>query len=179
MPIVAGFDLATTTGCAILDGTRVIHAEAFRPAGKEDAIIFNGFRIWFRTMLIAHAVQEVAIEQPLVTNIAAPDTRPNAKPGQTHNPVTMKTYLRLYGLRAHAVEICAALNVPCREVHQASWRKSFTGNGRASKEDTLKLAQRLVPGLKSKDAGEAIGIAWHLNGELSKPNTDLFSREVA
>jgi hypothetical protein len=128
--IVAGFDLATTSGCAILDGTKVLHVEAHRPAGKEDPEIFHGFRVWFRSMLVSHQVQEVAIEQPLVTNIAAPDTRPNAKPGQTHNPVTMKTYLRLYGMRAHAVEICASLNIPCREVHQASWRKSFTGNGR-------------------------------------------------
>jgi Holliday junction resolvasome RuvABC endonuclease subunit len=65
-------------------------------------------------------------------------------------------------------------------VHQATWRKSFTGNGRASKDDTLLLAKRLVPNLKSKDAGEAIGIAWHLNGELSRPPVaDLFQREVA
>lgn len=173
--ITAGFDIATTTGCAILDGTRVVHAEAHRPAGKTDGEIFRGFRIWFRATLIAHEIQHVGIEQPLVTNIAAPDTRPNAKPGQTHNPVTMKTYLRLYGLRAHAIEICEALNVPVIEVHQATWRKSFTGNGRATKDDTLKLAQRLVPWLKSKDAGEAIGIAWHLNGELTRvPEADLF-----
>jgi Holliday junction resolvasome RuvABC endonuclease subunit len=119
-------------------------------------------------------VQEVAIEQPLVTDIKAPDRRPTAKPGETHNPVTMKTYLRLYGLRAHAVEICGSLNIPCREIHQASWRKAFTGNGRASKDDTLGLARRLVPNLKSKDAAEAVGIAWALNGELSK--TDLFKQ---
>jgi hypothetical protein len=173
--ITAGFDIATTTGCAILDGTKVIHAEAHRPAGKTDGEIFHGFRTWFRAMLVAHEIQHVGIEQALVTNISAPDTRPNAKPGQTHNPVTMKTYLRLYGLRAHAIEICEALNVPVLEIHQATWRKSFTGNGRASKEETLALAQRLVQGLKSKDAGEAVGIAWHLNGELSKPTADLFA----
>lgn len=170
--VIAGFDLASTSGCAILDGTKVVHVEAHRPVGKEDAELFHNFRIWFRSMLIAHDVQEVAIEQPLVTNIAAPDTRPNAKPGQTRNPVTMATYLRLYGIRAHAIEICAALNINCREVHQATWRKSFNGNGRATKEDSLALARRLVPGLKSKDAGEAVGVAWWLNGELSK--ADLF-----
>jgi hypothetical protein len=171
--IVAGADLATTSGLAILDGTRVVHIEAHRPAGKEDAEIFRGFRVWFRSMLVAHEVQEVAIEQPLVTNIAAPDTRPNARPGQTHNPVTMKTYLRLYGLRAHAVEICESLNIPCRELHQSSWRKAFTGNGRATKEETLALAKRICPNLKSKDAAEALGVAWALNGELSK--IDMFA----
>lgn len=173
--IVGGFDIATTTGACVLNGTQVVHVEAHRPSGKEDAEIFHGFRTWFRSTLIAHAVEHVAIEQPLVTNINAPDTRPNAKPGATHNPVTMKTYLRLYGLRAHAVEICAALNIPCIELHQASWRKAFTGNGRATKEDSLALARQLVPSLKSKDAAEAVGIAWALNGELNKPvEADLF-----
>jgi len=174
--IVAGFDLATTTGCAILDGTRVLHAEAFRAPGKEDCEIFTNWRIWFRSMLIGHEVQYVGIEQPLVTDLKAPDKRPNAKPGETKNPVTMKTYLRLYGLRGHAIQICHSLNIEWCEVHQATWRKSFTGNGRATKEDSLALAQRLVPTLKSKDAAEAIGIAWHCNGVLSAPkDIDLFS----
>lgn len=165
---VAGFDIATTSGCAILDGSRVIHAEAFRPKGSEDAEIFRGFRKWFHTTLTGYQIQRVGIEQPLVTNISAPATGPNARPGETHNPVTMKTYLRLYGLRAHAIEICERLDIPVIEIHQSSWRKAFTGNGRASKEETLVLAQRLFPGLKSKDAAEAIGVAWALNGELAK-----------
>lgn len=172
MPIVAGLDLATTTGLAILDGTRVVHIESFRPPGKEDAPIFMGFRRWLRSMLVSHEVVEAAIEQALVTNISAPDTRPNARPGQTHNPVTMKTYLRLYGLRAHAIEVCCSLNIPVREIHQSSWRKAFTGNGRATKEETLALARRICPTLKSKDAAEALGVAWALNGELSK--IDMF-----
>jgi hypothetical protein len=177
--IVGGADLATTSGLAILDGTRVVHIESHRPAGKTDSEIFTGFRIWLRAMLIAHGVEHLGVEAPLVTDIKAPDRRANAKPGETHNPVTMKTYLRLYGLRAHAVQICHSLNIGCTEIHQATWRKAFTGNGRASKEEVLALAQRLVPGLKSKDSSDALGVAWALNGELSKPNVDLFSREVA
>jgi len=164
--ILAGFDIATTTGAAFLAGDKIIHAEAFRPHGKDDREIFTGFRGWFRSMLLAHEVEHIAIEQPLVTDIRAPDRRKGAQPGETHNPVTMKTYLRLYGLRAHAVEIAGALNIPLEECHQASWRKSFTGNGRASKEDSFVLAKRLVPNLKSKDAAEAIGIVWHLSGLL-------------
>jgi uncharacterized protein (UPF0335 family) len=38
--LVAGFDIATTTGMAVLDGTRVVHAEAYRPPGKTEAEIF-------------------------------------------------------------------------------------------------------------------------------------------
>ena len=171
--IVAGLDLATTTGLAILDGTRVVHIEAFRPPGKEDAPIFAGFRQWLRAMMISHGVQEAAIEQALVTDIKTPDKRPNARPGETRNPVTMKTYLRLYGLRAHAIEVFHTLNIPVREIHQSTWRKAFCGNGRATKEETLALARRIYPALKSKDAAEALGVAWALNGELSK--MDLFA----
>lgn len=181
--MLAGFDIATTTGAAFLSGDKIVHAEAFRPQGKEDFEIFGGFRLWFRTMLLAHEVQHVCIEQPLVTDIRAPDRRENARPGDTHNPVTMKTYLRLYGLRAHAVEIAGALNIPLLESHQASWRKSFTGNGRASKDETFALAKRLYPALKSKDAAEAIGIVWHLAGVLRQASLvrpgDLFASERA
>ena len=166
--VIAGFDLATVSGCAVLRGSTVLHVEAFRSPGSTDSLVFRNFRRWFRGILTTYQVERAALEQPLVTNITAPDTRPSARPGETHNPITMKTYLRLYGLRAHAVELCERLGVECVEVHQATWRKSFTGNGRASKEDTLALAQRIVPGLKSKDAAEALGIAWHLNGEIAR-----------
>lgn len=162
--IVAGFDIATTTGAAVLDGARVLHVEAFRAAGDTEAAIFTAFRAWFRKMLKDYGVQHVAIEQALVTDIRAPVE--GGKPGETRNPITFKTYLRLYGLRAIAVQAAHGLNVPLIEVHQGTWRKSFTGNGRAKKEETLALAQNIVPGLKSKDAAEAIGIAWHLNGVL-------------
>ena len=93
--ITAGFDIATTTGCCILDGSKVVHIEAFRAKGENDAEIFANWRPWFRSMLLAHDVQACAIEAPLVTDIKAPDKRPNARPGETRNPVTMKTYLRL------------------------------------------------------------------------------------
>lgn len=181
--MLAGFDIATTTGAAFLSGDKIVHAEAFRPQGKDDAAIFAGFRQWFRAMLIAHEVQHVCIEQPLVTDIRAPDRRENARPGDTHNPVTMKTYLRLYGLRAHAVEIAGTLNIGLLEAHQATWRKSFTGNGRATKDETFALAKRLYPSLKSKDAAEAIGIVWHLSGMLRQASLvrpgDLFSEAAA
>lgn len=181
--VLAGFDIATTTGAAFLSGDKIVHAEAHRPKGDTDAAIFHGFRSWFRAMLIAHEVQAIAIEQALVTDIRAPDRRANAQPGETRNPVTMKTYLRLYGLRAHAVEIAEALNIECREIHQSTWRKAFTGNGRATKDDTLALARQIVPGLKSKDAAEAIGIVWALAGQLKEAQLarpgDLFAEKVA
>lgn len=162
--IVAGFDLATTSGFAVLDGAKVLRADAFRAKGETEAEVFTHFRSWFRGILRDHQVERVAIEQALVTDIKAPVK--DGEPGETRNPVTYKTYLRLYGLRAIAIQSAHGLNVPLIEVHQSTWRKSFTGNGRATKEQSLALAQQIVPGLKSKDAAEALGIAWHLNGVL-------------
>lgn len=174
--IVCGLDLATKSGICVLDGTKVLHCEAFRPAGKEDAEIFHGFRNYLRPMLISHGVEYVGLEQPLPTDIEVQDKRPGAKLGEKRNPITMVTYLRLYGLRAHAIEICKALSIPHLEIHQGTWRKAFTGNGRATKDDVLALARQLVPNLKSKDASDALGVAWALNGELNKPKeADLFA----
>lgn len=174
--IVCGLDLATRSGVCVLDGTKVLHCEAFRPAGKVDAEIFHGFRNYLRPLLLSHSVEYVGLEQPLPTDIEVKDKRPGVKVGEKRNPITMVTYLRLYGLRAHAIEVCHALSIPHLEIHQGTWRKAFTGNGRATKDDVLALARQLVPTLKSKDASDALGVAWALNGELNKPKeADLFA----
>lgn len=149
--IIAGFDIATTTGAAIIDGDAVLRCASFRPDGDNDAEIFTGFRAWFRGLLRHYNVDHIAIEQPLISTGAA---------------TMYRTLLRLYGLRAIAMQSAQGLGLPIVEIHQATWRKSFTGNGRASKEQTLALAQTMVPGLKSKDAAEALGVARHLNGVL-------------
>lgn len=163
--IVGGFDIATTTGFAVLDGTRVLDVGAFTAKGATDPELYTNFRTWFRDLIRRHNIKRVAIEAALVTNIRK--QKEDGEPGETYNPVTYRTYLRLYGLRAIAIQAAWGLGLPePLEVHQSSWRKSFTGNAKASKEESLAVAQRLVPGLKSKDAAEAIGVAWHLNGVL-------------
>jgi Holliday junction resolvasome RuvABC endonuclease subunit len=166
--IIAGFDLATVSGFAVLDGARVVTALPFRAVGEDDGEIFNSFRYKFRDFLQDHEVREAAFEQPLRTNLKLPAKHEDALPDETFNPVNMKTFLRLYGLRAHALEVCRSLRIPYQEVNQMTWRKAFTGNARATKEDSLAIAQQLLPGLTSKDAAEAIGVAWWLNGQIKQ-----------
>lgn len=160
--IVAGFDLATVTGAAFLDGAKVIHAEAFRAKGKSDPEIFSNWREWFWAMLAAHNVQHVAIEQPLRT------PQWDTKKQELSPKSSMATYLRAYGFRAHAIQICDKLHIPCEEVNLSTWRAAFTGNGHADKETSFRIAKQLYPKLKSMDAGEAVGVAWWLNGHLSQ-----------
>ncbi len=165
--IVGGFDIATTTGCAILNGVKPLHVEAFRAlGGTDDGKVFTTFRHWFRDVLKRFEVQCIGIEEPLRTPRVNETKLKNEGIVELTPKATMDVYLRLYGLRAIAIQAAHGLNVRVIEVNQGTWRKSFTGNGHATKEESLALAQRIVPGLTSKDAAEAIGIAWHLNGVL-------------
>lgn len=169
--IVAGFDISkVATGAAILDGTKVLHAEARKSPGSDPGPVFSGFKVWCRSLLVAHDVQHVAVEQPLRTPMIDPKT------GELEPKSNMETYLWLYGLRAVVYSVCGDLNIPCIEFNQGTWRKAFTGNGRAKKEQTLALARQLYPSLRSKDAAEAIGVAWACNGYLTE---DLIRRSAA
>lgn len=159
--IIAGLDVATKSGLAIMDGDRLVHVEAFRPTGKEDPEIFHGFRTWLRPILLSHEVQHVAMEEPLRS-----DLKRREADGTETALTNMRTYLRLYGLRAHVREICFALNIPCEEVNQASWRKAFLGNGRGDKDDAMRQCQLLRWPVPNKDAAEACGVAWWLGGHL-------------
>jgi Holliday junction resolvasome RuvABC endonuclease subunit len=159
--IVAGFDIATTTGCAVFDGDSLVRCSAFRPEGATDAEIFTGFRAWFRGLIRHYGIEHIGIEQALVTDIRSKKT--------DRNPVTYRTYLRLYGMRGIAIQSAHGLGVPVTEVNQATWRKTFTGNGRATKDDTLELVRaKYAPDINSKDAAEAVGVAVHLKTVLNR-----------
>ena len=151
--IVAGFDIATTTGCAVFDGDSLVRCSAFRPEGDNDAEIFHGFRAWFRGLLNHYGVEYVAIEQPLISS---------------GGPTMFRTLLRLYGLRAIALQSAQGMSIPVLEVNQGTWRKKFTGNGRATKDDTLALVrEKYDEGVKSFDAAEAVGVAFYLKTKLA------------
>lgn len=166
---IAGLDIATRTGLCILDGERLVHWEAHRPRGDEDAQIFAGFRAWLIPTLRAHEVEHAAIEQPLVTDIEIKEVKHDLAGPRTfkRRPVSMNTYLRLYGLFGHACEILYSLNIPFEVVHQATWRKAFIGSGRADKDQAVAQCKLLGWNITSKDAAEAAGISWWLRGHLS------------
>lgn len=159
--ILAGLDIATTTGCAVMENDRLLHAEAFRPKGKTDAAIFNGFRTWLRPLLVSFGVEYVGIEEPLRS-----DLHRKEKDGTVVPISNMKTFLRLYGLRGHAIEICHALNIDHAEFNQSSWRKSFLKNGRGDKDMAMAQCKLLRFAVPNKDAAEAVGVCWHLGGVL-------------
>lgn len=170
---VLGMDLATRSGFAVLDGERLVHAESFRPHGTEDAEIFDGFRRRLMVIIAQHDIRHAALEEPLRS-----DLKRREADGTEKAFSTMRTYLRLYGLRAHAIQICHELGVDCREVNQSTWRKAFVGNGRADKADSLRqcaLLRWLVP---DNNAAEAAGVAWWLNGEMGRHHSPANQRTL-
>lgn len=169
--IIAGLDSALRkSGAAAFDGSRFIHAEAFTARGETHGEIFHSFRQWWRGFLVANNVEHCAIEQPLRA-----DLKRTVISGQgdafgvvhkTKEPITnMKTLLGLYGTRAHAIEICAALNVPYVEINNQEWRDVIHGRRHAPKGTTdssawwkqqaLDRCRQLGWPVPSKDAAEA------------------------
>lgn len=180
--IIAGLDTGTTSGLGIIRGSSLIHAETFRPPGDGDPAIFHGFRAWLRAALIAHEVEHVAVEEPLPTNLQGPaasndDALPGLHGKGAKRPIgTMRTFLRLYGLRGHAIEVCYALNIPCVEISNKTWRSAVYGPCKPPKgtknrsewwkQKALERCRLLKIEVKGKDAAEAICIAQWLQGEL-------------
>lgn len=163
--IIAGLDVATTTGLSIMESGRLLHVEAFRPPGVGNGIINFGFRCWILKTFKELEVEHVAAEEPLITNIRGKDGKTIA---------TTQTHRRILGLIGVLEELCAGgiaqdgkTPIPLEFVHQGTWRKAFMGNGRADKSMALAQCQR-IPGFntQSKDAAEAVGVAWWLTGEL-------------
>lgn len=177
---VAGFDLATVSGAAILEDGQFLYAERFRPAGDTHAEIFRGFRLWFFRFLTERKIDRAAIEAPLITTLT------RKKPDGSEEPMTnLSTFLVLYGLRAIALETSLrVLGSPALEVNQATWRKAFLKNGRAKKADAVALCKHLRWKVPNADAAEACGVAWWLDGHLRlsarlNRTGDLFEESAA
>lgn len=162
MTILAGLDIATTTGISIMRDAKLLHAEAFRPKGKESAEIFHGFRTHLRSLLVSFGVEAVAAEEPLRTD----GLKRKNDQGEEVPAISRATIYRLYGLAAAAEEICYAINVPFYFVHQATWRKAFMGNGRADKDMAVAQCKLLGFPVTKKDAAESVGVCWWLAGHL-------------
>lgn len=180
MTVLCGLDSALRkSGAAVLDGDRLVHAEAFTARGKSHGEAFHEFRVWWRNFLLAHDVEHVAIEQPLRSDLSKTTSElVGDKVIKTRAPIAnMQTLLGLYGVRAHAIEVCAALQVPVEEINNQAWRDVIYGRRTAPKntrnssewwkQQALDRCQQLGWAVPSKDAAEAALIAEALRIHLS------------
>lgn len=176
--ILAGLDIATCTGITILDGDRLVLSGALQFQGKHSGEIFRHCRKTLYTVLERNEVVQLAAEEPLRTDIEIPGKKKeDGSDGEKTRP-PMKTFQRIYGLNAICEEVCAALSIEHRYVNQGTWRKAFTGSGRATKDQSLALARLVDKTINSYDAAESMGVAWWLRGALDQrfagPRGDLF-----
>ncbi len=182
MTVICGLDVATTTGVCVLDGERLVLCGAFKWEGKTSGEVFRHCRKIFYRLVEKYEIKEVGAEAPLRTDIELKGRKnEDGTDGEvTHPP--MKTFQRIYGLNAIVEEVCAALNVNHRYIHQGTWRRSFTGKGNATKDDTLALARLIDPTITSYDSAESLGVAWALRGQLdpryAAPRGDLFEPKI-
>lgn len=192
-----GLDQALrNSGAAVLDGDRFVLAEAFHARGQGQGAAFHEFRNWWAGFLETHRPDWVAIEEPLRSDMtrSVVQYRPNDAFGKsvikTKAPLTnMQTLLGLYGVRAHAIEICEAAKVQYVEVNNQDWRAIIHGQRHAPKGTTnasewwkataLLRCRQLGWAVPSKDAAEAALIAEWLRISLTpagrQRNADLFS----
>lgn len=180
--ILAGFDLATTTGAAVLNGGAFVRADRIRPDGDTDGEIFRGFRRWLFAYLQENGIEHAAIEAPLVSNLTK-----KLADGSERPLSSQRAYLRAYGFRAIALETCFRLSVPCIEVGQSTWRSAFLPKHRGKGADLKALAVEQCRLLRwpvpNKDAAEACGVVFWLSGHLktarlARPD-DLFAGRAA
>lgn len=195
--IFCGLDQALrNSGAAILDGNRFVVAEAFKAKGAGQGQAFREFRGWWTAFLRKYRPDWVAIEEPLRSDMTR--TVVTCKPSdafgksvvKTKQPLTnMQTLLGLYGVRAHAIEICEDLGVNYREVNNQDWRASIHGARHAPKgtpnssewwkSRAVARCKQLGWIVPSKDAAEAALIAEWLRVQFSPLKADKTLDHVA
>lgn len=195
--IIAGFDVATRTGCAIDDGKAIrvvsFKARAKRPFGlkateishEHEAAIEEEFRDWVHALLIAEGIEHLAYEKPADRSFERTTTEVDTasewagqsfkkKVAASSSPLTL---IRAHRLVGTVVGVAQRLNIPRTEVTMDDWRKSILGFSRAPKSEKdgrtyLKraVAERcrlLGVQVKNDDEGDAVGVVFHLRGLLN------------
>lgn len=182
--IIGGLDSATTSGLAVMDGDRLQCAYAFKAEGENEGALFSSYRSWLTEMLCEYKVEHLAIEAPLPTNRGTfqVKTKVNDIFGASIKKVAMPmssqaTWLRLYGLRAHALQICEELGIQWTEINVREWRGAIYGTRNAPKgvkdasgwwkQKALDRCRLLGWEVSSKDAAEACAIADYMRVKLN------------
>jgi hypothetical protein len=194
-------DLATTSGFCRYDGEK-FETTTFKANVKKNILddskgidasregeIGRKFQDFLQCWLIENRIEYTAIEAPLPSNTTrrkrvvntSSDFAGQSLTYQEVGGVSQSAVFRMYGLEFCALALCNRLNIPVLFVHQATWRKTFLGNGKPTdaKKEAVKMCQRLGIQISSVDAAESVGVCkWldeHLNPYSHRRANDLFS----
>lgn len=164
---VAGFDIASSTGICIMDGSKVIHLEAWkanipRPKGlgpmqadvAYEAMLAEPFRKHVRGLLKTCGVTHVAYEQPRtrdferkkITVDTTAEWAGHAIQEEIQRASSNLSMLRSFGMCVILVGVCQNLGIETYEVPADDWRKAFLGFSRAPKHD--RIGNKITDGRK-------------------------------
>ncbi len=164
---IAGFDIASSTGICILDGSRVLHLEAWRadisrPKGlgpmeadvQYEAMLAEPFRKHVRELLKRFGVTHAAYEQPRTRDFERKKIHVDTTAewaGQAIHTETQRassnlSMLRSFGMCVILAGLCRNRGIECHEVSADEWRKAFLGHARAPKHD--RIGNKITDGRK-------------------------------
>ena len=135
-------DLATKTGYAYWDGTRLVQSgtkEFVRERGESPGMRFLRFRAWLKEMEAVCPHLDLVVYE------------------QAHHRGGAATEIGV-GLVTHLQAWCAEHGIEHTKVHSATLKKSATGSGRASKADVIQAMQARW-GVVVSDDNEADALA--------------------
>ena len=199
--LLGGLDNGTTAGFSVHRGDRLVHSESIHFDGETDGEVFSHARKWLMARLDHFGLDELAIEEPLRTDLAKTErTSVEGSNGLetvvTRKPIgTMRTFLRLYGLRAIALQVCdlhrrkriEANKSPFkyREINNKTWRSKVYGkmsppagtNNTTEwwKEQALARCRMLGWSVTAKDEAEAVMIGEGLRIILKEERLGIVS----
>lgn len=154
--VLAGFDVASSTGICVMDGSRPLYAQSWkanvaRPKGlgpmeasaEYEAALAEPFRKHIRWVLKEYSVKEAAYEVPRTRDFERKITTVDLDAQWAGQAITTETQrassnlsmLRSFGMCVILCGICRNLGIPCHEVPADEWRKAFIGRARAPKTD--------------------------------------------
>lgn len=109
---------------------------------------FAAFDLWLGEAIAFHEPTVIVFESPI--------------PPRGNNLVTMWSTIRiLIGLVSIAEMAASHGGVDCEEVAVPTWKKSFTGSGRADKRDVMARCRQLGFMVRTDHEADAIGILSH------------------
>lgn len=191
---IVGLDQSLrNSGAAVLDGPRFVLAVAFHQKGGGQAKAFGDFRSWWIDFLETHNPDIVALEEPMRSDVSVVKKKvvPSQFWGQSIqktkvNISNFDTLLALYGIRAHAIEICESMGIEFVEVNVRTWRSVIYAGEPAMKgvgsdqwkKKAFERCKHLKWNVASHDAAEAALIAEYLRISMTpegrQRSPDLF-----
>lgn len=143
MTRLLAFDLATNTGWAAGDGTKLPVVGHFRlPATGHDVGRFLvSARDYYGVLISRFQPDVVLFEMPILGTV-----------------VTVAVTRKLHGIAGQLEVICLDRGVPCREVAPSTAKKRLTGSGRAKKPEMIHAARRLGIDIETEDEADAVAV---------------------